>query len=105
MKHNPRAKKAKRGLLAVAGASRYIMQDLSVDEFRELPARKRDARRTAEKLGHDLGAWHRRPNDPYGRWNAFCHTCNMIAIVAVEVPDCLAEPIYGHAVVRKCVAR
>ncbi len=57
------------------------------------------------ELGHDLGKWHRRPNDPYGRWNAFCHTCNLIAVAAVEAPDYLSDPVYGHALTRRCEAR
>lgn len=85
--------------------SRTVVQHLAMDDFAELPARKRDAKKRAEVLGHDLGAWHRRKNDPYGRWNAFCRTCNLIAVVAVEAPDYLAEPTYGHALVQKCRVR
>ena len=99
-----RRRLVKRGLLA-AQKPHVVTQHLSVDEFGELPARKREARRRAEGLGHDLGAWHRRRNDPYRRWNAFYQTCNLIAVVCVEAPDYLAEPVYGHALTRSCAPR
>lgn len=95
-------KRVKRGLLSSEGKPRTVQQRPSVDDFRELPQRKRDARACAIELGHDLGAWHRRKNDPYGRWNAFCRSCNMIAVVAVEAPDYLADPCYGHALTKEC---
>ena len=90
----------KRSLLAARLDVDRLTQQPAVDEFGELPARKR-----AVALGHDLGEWHRRPNDPYGRWNAFCRTCNMIAVVAVEAPDYFAEPVYGYALIKKCVVQ
>lgn len=86
-------------------ATRIITQDLTVDEFGELPPRKREAKKAAEKLGYTLGRWHKRPNDPWGRWNAFCTTCNLLVVVAVEVLNDLASHTYGGALTVKCRER
>lgn len=91
----------KRGVLH-GEQSRTITQHLNVDEFRELPERKRQTRKEAEALGHDLGTWHRRPNDVYGRWNAYCQKCNLLAVVAVESPEFVAKLAYGGALITKC---
>lgn len=73
-----------------------------LDDFGPLAERKRDAKELARHLGHDLGRWHRRPNDPCGRWNAFCWTCNAVAVVAVETPEGFAAPVYGTALNQEC---
>jgi hypothetical protein len=57
----------------------------------------------AQMRGHVLSAWHRRPNDPYGRHNSFCRCCQRIAVVAAEPPDQLADSVYGHALTQPCV--
>lgn len=98
-------KKTSRGLLAV-GAREFITQthQVAVDDFNEVPGRKREALQRAARNGHEMGPWHRRPNDPYGRWNAFCRQCNRLAVVATEPPDYLAEPVYGHALTTRCAS-
>lgn len=95
--------KAKRGLLSAETPRRSVTQVLAVDDFGELPARKREAAAQAKRNGHTLGSWHRRPNDPYGRFNSFCRNCGRIVVVATEPPDQLAEAIYGHALTQGCV--
>lgn len=95
----------RRSLLTDQGKATKPIQHLSVDDFKELPGRKRDARRRGQALGHDLGTWHRRKNDPYGRWNAFCRTCNLAAVVCTEAPDYMADPVYGHALTERCTPR
>ncbi len=95
-------RKAKRGLISAEQSPHAVVQHLAVDDFDELAARKRETRARAEALGHALGYWHRRPNDPYGRWNAFCLTCNRAAVVAVEASDLCAELVYGHALTQSC---
>lgn len=97
-----RKRLARRGLLsAERPADRTISQHLSVDEFGELRGRKRDARAKATKKGHVLMSWHKRPNDPAGRWNAFCDRCNRVVVVATEPPVGL-DVIYGTAITETC---
>lgn len=98
--------KVKRGLLATAGrkkAPRAIYQALAVDEFGELAGRKRDALAQARKLNHSMAPWHRRPNDPSGRWNSYCTTCNQVVTVCTETPEYLTD-IYGGATTTTCGA-
>lgn len=91
----------RRKSLLVSEKPRRVIQDYAVDQFGELAARKRAAAETARKLGHDLMPWHQRSNDPAGRWNAFCHTCNKAAVVCTEAPDGLPD-VYGHALTDDC---
>jgi hypothetical protein len=96
------ARRSRRTLIGdVATKPRRILQDLAVDDFGELPARKRTAAAEARHRGHDLTGWRRRVNDPAGRWNAFCATCNRVAVVCTETPDGLID-IYGTALKEDC---
>lgn len=103
------ARRPSRGVLAVGrAATRHatITQDVAaIDHFGELPARKADALRVAHDKahGHQLGPWHERPNDVYGRWNAHCVDCGAVAVVALEPPPNLALS-YGTALTRRCTA-
>ena len=99
--------KPRRGLLQLARAKPKIVRAPrpAVDCFGELSERKRVARRAAERLGHSLRTWHRRPNDPAGRWNAFCERCNMLAVVCVEAPEGFDSPTYGSALRETCRPR
>lgn len=74
-------------------------------DSRKLALNKLIAQQRALALGHTLGIWHRRPNDPQERCNAFCQTCNMIAVAGVEAHDPIAEPVYGHALTRPCTSK
>ena len=85
----------------MATKPRRIVQDLAVDEFGELPARKRRAATEARHRGHDLLPWRKRHNDPAGRWNAYCATCNKLAVVCTETPETLPD-IYGDALREDC---
>lgn len=96
--------KPRRGLLAMARAKPRVAPRPAVDDFGELSERKRKARRAAERLGHSLRTWHRRPNDPAGRWNAFCERCNLLAVVCVEAPEGLSMT-YGSALRETCRPR
>jgi hypothetical protein len=87
--------------LRVAKAKVYTQHYEAVDQFGELAGRKRDAATRARALGHDLIPWHQRPNDPAGRWNAYCATCNSAVVVCTETPDGF-EDIYGPAVMKDC---
>lgn len=78
-----------------------VVQTYAVDDFGELAARKRAAEATARQLGHDLLPWHPR-QDPAGRWNSYCATCNQAVVVATEVPDGFADFTYGRAVTQVC---
>jgi hypothetical protein len=81
---------------------RSIVQDYAaIDQFGELGTRKREAAATARRLGHDLLPWHERPNDPAGRWNAFCTVCNKAVVVCTEAPQGLPW-VYGHALTDEC---
>lgn len=85
---------------------RRVVQDLAaIDQFGELASRKREAVRIAHAHGHQLGSWHRRPNDPAGRFNAYCTDCNAPAVVCTEVPDGIEANIYGHALMIDCRVR
>lgn len=78
-----------------------IVQDYAIDQFGELAGRKKAAAEQARKLGHDLLPWHERPNDPAGRWNAFCHTCNKAVVVCTEAPSGIPD-VYGPALTVEC---
>jgi hypothetical protein len=75
----------------------------AIDQFGELPERKRDAEKAAFKHGHDLAGWHERPNDPAGRWNNFCLACNQAVVVCTEAPEGFPQ-IYGPAYTKECAA-
>lgn len=93
----------KRGLLSISkDKPKRIIQDYAaIDQFGELPQRKRDAARTARHLGHDMGPWHKRPNDTAGRQNAFCLTCNRPMVVCTEPPEGFPAS-YGSALSEEC---
>src|SRR5262245_56536065 len=94
--------KAKRGLLKAAGKARVIIQDYAaVDQFGELPERKRGAERLARQQGHQLSGWHRRQNDPQGHWDAWCQDCGMLAVVVTEPRPGIAH-VYGKALELTC---
>ena len=80
---------------------RNITQDYAVDQFGELPSRKRAAGIRARQLGHDMGGWRRRSNDPAGRWNSFCATCNQPMVVCTETPAGFTDA-YGPALTNEC---
>ena len=87
------------------GKRKIIVQDVAaIDQFGELPARKRTAAAQARKLGHDLRPWGRRSNDPAGRWNAYCFDCNKLVVVCTETPVGF-EDIYGKAYTESCTPR
>lgn len=80
---------------------RRVYQVLAVDEFGEVGERKRFAERLARRFGHQLTSWHRRPNDPAGRWNSYCADCNGMAVVVTEARH--GEPdLYGSATTTDC---
>ena len=83
-------------------ASRHLEEYAAIDQFGDLPARKRQASIQARKLGHDLLPWHERPNDPAGRYNAFCASCNRLVVVCTETPEGFTD-IYGKALIEDCV--
>jgi hypothetical protein len=95
------ARRVPRGLLATE-QPRTFTEHIAVDEFGEMPARKRSARTLAATLGHTLGPWHHRTNDAAGRQHAYCTRCNAMAVVAPELAPGVEEFIYGHAVDRRC---
>jgi hypothetical protein len=90
-----------RGLLHTDKSRTLTGPRVAVDDFGELPERKRVARARAGLLGHDLGAWHRRPNDAAGRFNAFCRTCNRGVVVCTEAPEKMGD-VYGRALEETC---
>jgi hypothetical protein len=92
----------KRGLLSVAAPRTLVGPAPVVDEFGEVPARKRRARALAAAHGHQLGSWHRRKNDPAGRHNAFCFRCGRLAVVATDGAADLVSDIYGNALSDPC---
>lgn len=93
---------AKRGVLAASPKPVTVRQDLAVDDFQEVPARKKVAVQRATAYGHTLRPWHKRQNDPYGRWNAYCLTCNALVVVCTETPEGFPGPIYGQAATESC---
>lgn len=101
LKFVKRPLRRRKSLLLTNSQPRVITQDYAVDGFGELPARKRKASAQARKLGHQLLGWHRRPNDPAGRWNAFCASCNRLVIVVTEPQPGLPD-IYGKALTDDC---
>ena len=98
-------KKRKRGLLSLSKEKpRRVVQSLAVDEFGELGVRKKEAAALARQLGHQLAGWHRRSNDPAGRWNAFCSDCNAVAVVCTEAPEGIPD-MYGSALKNECAGK
>lgn len=98
----PVKRRPRKGLLLRASKPRRIVQDYAaIDQFGELAERKRQAAARARAFGHDMAGWHQRPNDPAGRWNSFCHTCNKAAVVCTEAPEGIPD-IYGHALTDQC---
>lgn len=94
--------KARRGLLGLEQKPRRIIQDFAgIDQFGEVAGRKREAAKVARAHGHDLSAWHKRKQDPCGRFNAFCVTCNRPVVVCTEPPDGFPV-IYGKALQEPC---
>jgi hypothetical protein len=93
--------KTSRGLLRTEAPREIIAPPVPIDSFGEVPGRKREARKQAALRGHALGPWHRRANDPAGRFNAFCINCSRLAVVATEAPDQLPF-IYGSAISEAC---
>jgi hypothetical protein len=93
--------KRRKSLLFAKVAPRVIVEDYTIDQFAELPERKRQAASMARRLGHDLDSWHRRSNDPAGRWNAHCRCCNKAVVVCTETPEGF-DPIYGPAYTQPC---
>jgi len=91
----------RKSILLKVDKPRRIVQDYAIDDFRELPGRKKAAAAKARALGHDLMPWHRRTNDPAGRWNAFCHTCNRAVVVCTEPQEGLPAS-YGPALTEEC---
>lgn len=92
----------KKGILLKREVTKVVIQEYAaIDQFRELPDKKRAAEAQARTLGHDLLPWHERANDPAGRWNAFCASCNKLVVVCTETPKELAD-IYGHAFTDPC---
>jgi hypothetical protein len=81
-----------------------VYQTLAVDEFGELAGRKRTADAAARQRGHQMGGWHRRRNDPAGRWDAYCSDCNAAAVACTEPPNGLPDT-YGPALSRECAGR
>jgi hypothetical protein len=98
---------SKRGLLSIARSKpRRVYQDVeAIDQFGERAERKREAAKTARELGHDLGPWHKRPNDSAGRVNAFCVTCNRPAVVFTADPLEGFPATYGKALTEPCERR
>ena len=96
----------KRGFVPKKSAKRKIVVENyeAIDQFGDLAERKRTAATAARKLGHDMEGWHRRSNDPAGRWNSFCLSCNRAVVVCTEAPDGFAD-IYGPAFTEDCVVR
>jgi hypothetical protein len=96
------ARRGRRSLSISRDKPRRILQDIAaIDQFGELAGRKKGAAKTARELGHDLGAWHKRKQDPAGRVNAFCVTCNRPAVVCTEPPEGFPA-VYGKALSERC---
>lgn len=91
----------RRKSLRLSEKPRRIVQEYATDQFGELAGRKRQAMEQARKRGHDMAGWHQRPNDPAGRWNSFCLTCNKAAVVCTEAPAGIPD-VYGHALTDEC---
>jgi hypothetical protein len=97
-------RRLKRGLLAISrDKPKRIFQDYAaVDDFGERAERKKEAGATARAHGHDLGKWHKRPNDPSGRINSFCVKCNRPVVVFTGDPLDGFPAIYGKAFTEEC---
>jgi hypothetical protein len=97
------ARKVRRSVLSGNTAPRRLVtQTYAVDEFGELATRKRDALAQAVAHGHQMGSWHKRPNDPWGRQNNWCVDCNANLTVAVDLPPLMPGLVYGHALKVTC---
>lgn len=97
------APKVRSGFQLSKAKPRNVVQHYAaIDEFGELPTRKREALLSARKFGHELGSWCARSNDPSGRWNAYCDLCNAIAVVCTEEPDDIPSMVYGTAFKTAC---
>lgn len=95
-------KKATRGLLRTAPVRKVaVTQHYAIDDFNELAGRKRQAEKGARQFNHDMSGWHKRPNDPHGRHNAFCLACGALMVVAVDPPVGVAH-VYGRALEERC---
>lgn len=97
----PVKRQAPRRKLIVAPKRKILVQEYAIDQFGELGARKKSAAARARSLGHDMLPWHRRPNDPAGRWNAFCASCNKPMVVCTEAPEGMPDA-YGPALTTEC---
>lgn len=67
----------------------------------DLNALMSEAQQKAVALHHRLGPWKKRPNDQYGRRNAWCQMCNKLVVVSSECAPGLPL-VYGEALLRKC---
>lgn len=98
-------KTAKRGLLSTARRAdthTAIVESRVVDDYGEMPARKREAAAAARAHGHEMGVWKRR-NDAYGRQDSWCRICGAIMTVCVEAPAAYSLPfVYGKALTDSC---
>ena len=94
-------KARRRSVMLSKEKPRQIVQDYAIDQFGELPARKRTADERARRNGHMMMGWRRRANDPAGRWNNYCQSCNKVAVVCTETPEGFTD-IYGDAVTAEC---
>lgn len=95
------ARKSRTALSISKDKPRRVVQRLAQDEFGELRERKREAERIAREKGHDLKGWRRRANDPAGRWNNYCATCNRMVVACTETPEGFTD-FYGDAVTQDC---
>lgn len=96
--------RARSGFQISKRKEKKVTQRLATDEFSEIGQRKKQAMEIARTLGHQMSAWHRRPNDEYVRWNSHCVDCNTAAVVATEIPPIIGQFIYGNALKHSCVA-
>ena len=95
--------KVKRSVI-IKAKPKVVQQDYAaIDQFGEVPTRKREAAEIARRLGHDLLPWHQRSNDPAGRYNAYCASCNRLAVVCTETPEGFTD-VYGKALKEDCAS-
>ena len=95
--------KSRRSLLkdATRKPRRVLPPRTHMDEFGEVGPRKRAAEAVTRSEGHQLRGWHKRPNDPAGRWNNYCTDCNRAVIVCTEAPEGFPD-MYGEALTENC---
>jgi hypothetical protein len=96
--------KVKRGILSLREVGRRELRLRDPDDgFGYIRDLKRDARKRAVALGHDLKPFHARryTNTAY---NAECAVCHAIAVVNADPPPGVAT-IYGHLFDGKCRGR